>query len=57
MSSVYTQVLNAYTWVSKAGASIGVHEGLERVRAVSRLEGGGVEGECNSLESETIGEG
>ena len=54
---MYTQVLNAYTWVSKAGASIGVHEGLESVRAVLRLEGGGVEGECNSLESETIGEG
>ena len=54
---MYTQVLNTYMWVLKAGALIGMREGLESVRTVSRLEGGGVEGECNSIESETIGEG
>jgi hypothetical protein len=51
---VCAQVLNAYTWVSRVGELIGVREGLESARAV---EGGCVEGECNSIESATIGEG
>ena len=48
------QVLNAYMWVSRVGESIGMCEGLESACAV---KGGCVEGECNSIESATIGKG
>jgi hypothetical protein len=48
---VYAQVLNACAWVSRVGESIGVREGFESARAV---EGGGVEGKCNSTECQQL---
>ena len=48
---MYAQVLNAYTWVSRVGELIGVREGFESARAV---EGGGVEGKCNSIECQLL---